>query len=210
MFDYDINNSMNLEDNQVLIEALKKGKERAYMFLLDKYHRKLHAYAFSLINDHAQAQDIVQNVLLNTWQSRKKLNSNYSIQSFLLKSVYNEFINTYKKDKATMLLQMKYYEYLHNEVEDTEEKNIEKLIKLVNNEIEKLPPKCKQIFSLSKKEGLTNIEISSHLGISIKTVESQITIAFSRLKEKLGDQVEVLLMLFFSKSSLRKTPLHSS
>jgi len=82
--------------------------------------------------------------------------------------------------------------------------------KKINNEIEKLPPKCKQIFSLSKKEGLTNIEISSHLGISIKTVESQITIAFSRLKEKLGDQVEVLLMLFFSKQQLRNNSLNSS
>ncbi len=55
---------MDFSDNAVLIESLKKGKEEAYMYLLDKYHRKLYAYAISLIDNHAQAQDIVQNVLI--------------------------------------------------------------------------------------------------------------------------------------------------
>lgn len=193
---------MDFTNNEVLIESLKKGKEKAYIYLLDKYHRKLYAYALSLIDNHSQAQDIVQNVLLKTWQSRKTLNSKYSIQSFLYKSIYNEFVNTYKKDKATMILQMKYYEFLHEEVEKTDEKNLEKLLNLVNSEINKLPPKCKQIFSLSKKEGLTNNEISEYLNISIKTVEVQITIAYSKLREKLGDKLEILLFMFLSKKKL--------
>jgi RNA polymerase sigma-70 factor (ECF subfamily) len=194
---------MDFSDNAVLIESLKKGKEEAYMYLLDKYHRKLYAYAISLIDNHAQAQDIVQNVLIKTWQSRKTLNSKYSIQSFLYKSIYNEFVNTYKKDKATMILQMKYYEFLYEEVEKTDEKNLEKLVNLINKEIDKLPPKCKQIFSLSKKEGLTNVEISEYLNISIKTVEVQITIAYNKLRDKLGDKLELLLLVFFpSKQNL--------
>jgi RNA polymerase sigma-70 factor (ECF subfamily) len=194
---------MDFSDNAVLIESLKKGKEEAYMYLFDKYHRKLYAYAISLIDNHAQAQDIVQNVLIKTWQSRKTLNSKYSIQSFLYKSIYNEFVNTYKKDKATMILQMKYYEFLYEEVEKTDEKNLEKLVNLINKEIDKLPPKCKQIFSLSKKEGLTNVEISEYLNISIKTVEVQITIAYNKLRDKLGDKLELLLLVFFpSKQNL--------
>lgn len=194
---------MDFSDNAVLIESLRKGKEEAYMYLLDKYHRKLYAYAISLIDNHAQAQDIVQNVLIKTWQSRKTLNSKYSIQSFLYKSIYNEFVNTYKKDKATMILQMKYYEFLYEEVKKTDEKNLEKLVNLINKEIDKLPPKCKQIFSLSKKEGLTNVEISEYLNISIKTVEVQITIAYNKLRDKLGDKLELLLLVFFpSKQNL--------
>jgi len=188
---------MDFTENKVLIDSLKKGKEEAYMFLLNTYHRKLFAYALTLIDDYALAQDIVQNVFLKTWQFRKKLNNKYSIQSFLYKSVYNEFLNTYKKNKSTLILQMKYYEFLYEEVEKTDEKNIEKVIHLVTQEIEKLPPKCKQVFSLSKKDGLTNIEISNYLNISVKTVESQITKAFSTLREKLGDKVEVLLFLVF-------------
>jgi RNA polymerase sigma-70 factor (ECF subfamily) len=48
-----------------------------------------------------------------------------------------------------------------------------------------LPKKCKEIFILSKKNGLTNIEIAEYLGISIKTVENQITLAFSKIKKQL-------------------------
>jgi RNA polymerase sigma-70 factor (ECF subfamily) len=188
---------MNFEDNTFLIERLKKGEEKAYMFLLDHYHRRLHAYAFTLVNDYSLAQDIVQNVFLKTWQFKKKLNPKYSIQNFLYKAVYNEFINTYKKDQAMMFLQLKYYESLSEIVEDTDEYSLARLIDVVTSEIEKLPPKCRQIFTLSKSEGLTNREISEHLNISLKTVEAQITKAFGILRKELGNKYETILLLIF-------------
>ena len=72
------------------------------------------------------------------------------------------------------------------------------MIRCLNAEIEKLPKKCKHIFLLNKKEGLTHIEISEYLNISIKTVEGHITKAFKILEEKLGDQMLSWLFLFFN------------
>jgi len=192
---------MNFNDNIVLINSLKNGEEKAYTFLLETYHRRLNAYALSLIGDPAMAEDIVQNVFLKTWQFRKKLNPKYSIQGFLYKSVYNQFINDYNKNKATIPLQAKYYEALYEEAEKTDEKSLERIITLISKEVEKLPPKCKQVFSLSKKEGLTNAEISEYLNISIKTVEAQITKAFLTLRKKLGNKIETSLFLFFYKKN---------
>ena len=60
----------------------------------------------------------------------------------------------------------------------------DEMLKLINKSIENLPKKCKEIFVLSKKEGYTNIEIAEILNISIKTVESQITIAFKQIKKE--------------------------
>lgn len=188
---------MNFNDNEALVENLINGNEKAYMFLLDTYHRRLNAYALTLVNDPAQAQDIVQNVFLKTWKSRKKLKKQFSIQSFLYKSVYNEFINSYQKNKAMMLLQQKYLETMGEVVEETDENIIESMITIVNTEIKNLPPKCQRIFILSKKEGLTNIEISEHLNVSIKTVEAQITKAFGILREKLGKKYEIIMFLIF-------------
>ncbi|MDO5971779.1 sigma-70 family RNA polymerase sigma factor [Flavivirga aquimarina] len=193
---------MDSTANTKLIDRLKKGEENAYMYLLEKYHKRLHAYSMSLIDNHASAQDIVQNVFLKTWKSRKYLDNKFSIESFLFKSVYNEFLNTYKKDRAIMLLQMKYYESLEEIVENTNDKSLEKMVELVTKEIEKLPPKCRQIFNLSKKEGLTNIEISEFLNISIKTVEAQITKAFCVLREKLGTKYETIMLIFFTRPSI--------
>lgn len=188
---------MDFDDNVVLMESLKNGDEKAYKFLLNKFHRKLNAYALTLVNDHSMAQDIVQNVFLKTWKNRNKLNPEFSIQSFLYKSVYNEFINTYQQNKAMMLLQQKYVDSLQQVVETTDESSIERMLAIINKEIQNLPPKCQKVFILSKKEGLTNIEIAEHLEISIKTVEAQISKAFKILKEKLKDNYNMMLFLLF-------------
>ncbi|MCF7567765.1 RNA polymerase sigma-70 factor [Sabulilitoribacter arenilitoris] len=200
---------MNFKENKILVEALKKGKNEAYLYLINTYSRRLFAYALTLIDDHALAQDILQNVYLNVWRHRKKLKTKYTIQSFLYKSIYNEFINQHKHKQALSVLEEKYANSLEKVVNNTEELNIDRIINLVNKEIDKLPPRCKQIFILSKKEGLSNIEISEYLGISINTVEVQITKAFKVLREKLGDKVRPLLLLLFGfKNEIRRSNLY--
>ncbi len=183
-------------DNEDLTEQLIHGNEKAYMTLLDTYQRRLYAYALTLSGDADTAQDIVQNVFLNTWRSRKTLNPDLSLQSFLYKSVYNAFVNHYQQHKANMILQNKYVEALTEVVEETNENDLARMIKIMNAEIDKLPPKCREIFILSKKEGLTNKEIAQHLNISIKAVEAQITKAFGVLRSKLGERYKMLLYAF--------------
>jgi len=194
----------DFQDNAILIFALKEGKENAYMFLLDEYHSRLHAYALSLVNDFAMAQDIVQSVFLKTWQFRTKLDAKFSIQSFLYKSVYNEFVNTYQKNQSMMVLQRKYTESLNEVVEHTDSEDLKKMIETVMNEIPNLPKKCQKVFVLSKTEGLTNIEIAEYLNISIKTVEAQITKAFSILRKKLGHKMKTVIFLLFGHNPKEK------
>ena len=193
----------DFKDNEELVTALRKGEERAYLHLLSTYHRPLFAYAVSLINDRALAQDIVQNVFLRTWQFRKKLNPDFAIKSFLYKSVYNEFVNAYKKNKTVTLLEKKYIETLSDTAESMDETRFERILEIVIVEIRKLPPKCQKVFTLSKQDGLTNREISEYLDISVKTVEAQITKAFGILRKKLGDKVETYLFLLFGNGEVR-------
>lgn len=190
---------------KLLVKDLNNGKEKAYEFLVDTYGDRMYAYALTLVKNPPLAKDIVQNVFLNTWKFRKKLSSEYEIKNFLFRSVHNEFINQYQKDKAQMLLQYKYVEALNQIVEESDENSIIQMVKIVYNEIEKLPPKCKEVFCLSKKDGLTNNEISHHLGISIKTVEAQITKAFQILRAKLGEQFESIFFLFFGRPLIAKS-----
>ena len=188
---------MDFNDNDFLVKQLKYGNEKAYMYLLNRYHKRLCAYAQTLTDDRGQAEDIVQNVFLKTWRFRKKLDTYYSVQSFLYKCVYNEFLSAYRKDRAVTLLEQKYMESLYHIVEDTDEAAITKMIELVKKEVQKLPPKCKQVFSLSKEDGLTNVEIAECLNISTKTVEAQITKAFKTLRKELGDKYEMILFFIF-------------
>lgn len=188
---------MDHTDNHLLIAQLKNGEEKAYLYLIDLYNKRLFGYALSLTNDHAQAEDILQNVFLKTWEQRKKLNITSSLKNYLFKAVYNEFINQYKKNRATMILEQKYFESLEKAINVHNEVSMEAILVQITLEIENLPPKCREVFILSKKEGLTNIEISDYLKISLKTVEAQITKAFGMLRERLGKKYEMILMIIF-------------
>src|SRR5690606_30661597 len=119
-----------------------------------------------------------------------------SLTNYLYRSVYNGFIDQYRKNKPVIYLEKKYLEAMDLVVQN-EQENLDELIKLVHLEIDRLPSKCKQIFLLNKKEGLTHIEISEYLDISLKTVEGHITRAFKILGEKLGEKTKPIFFLLF-------------
>ena len=196
--------SKSFKKGKYLIEHLRNGDEKAYVHLVDVYHHQLCIYAYSLVRDKDQAADIVQNVYMRTWDLRDRLKVDFSIKNFLYRSVYNEFIDHYRKQKSILEIEKKYIEALDHFIEDSDPRQMEQLIRAVKVEIENLSPRCKEVFVLSKKEGLTNIEISEYLNISVKTVEAQITKAFSQLRQKLGDKVELLILIIFGKGSLTK------
>lgn len=183
-------------DSSLLAQQLILGNSKAYNFLMDSYYKKLCAYAYTLTKDHDNAEDIVQNVFVEIWMNRGRINPDLSIESYMYRSVYNGFIDQYRKRKPVTYLEKKYLEAIDLVIEN-EKDDVDELIKRVNCEIEKLPSKCKKIFLLNKKEGLTHIEISEYLDISIKTVEGHMTRAFKILGEKLGVKVKHILFLLF-------------
>lgn len=183
-------------DNRILMEHLKKGEEDAYAYLMDTYYNKLCVYARSLSRDVYLAEDIVQNIFLRVWEQRQKLKDIYPIKSYLYQSVYNEFINQYRKKSNLMAVENEYMKDL-NAILEEDTKDITKLIALVKQEIQNLPPKCKEIFIMGKQEGLTYVEISEHLNISFRTVENQMSKAFSIIREKVGDKMNTILFLMF-------------
>ncbi|MEG3656758.1 RNA polymerase sigma-70 factor [Arenibacter palladensis] len=197
---------MGDKKNLFLAKRLMAGDGKAYDILMNSYYQRLCAYAQSLCNDHSLAEDIVQNVFVRIWVKRKKINPDLSIKSYLYKSVYNEFINQYRKNKPVIYLEKKYFEAI-DLVVDIEPEELDGLIKLMNAEIDNLPSKCKEIFLMNKKEGLTHTEISEYLNISIKTVEGHITRAFKILTEKLGTKMEAVLFLLFNFNKKKDTLL---
>ncbi|MEG3660222.1 RNA polymerase sigma-70 factor, partial [Arenibacter palladensis] len=199
--------STKYSGNLELIEALKSGDSKAYTFLVDTYHHKLCIYAYSLINDEKAAEDIVQNVFIRTWKKRNRLKSDFEIRCFLYKSIYNEFIDEYRKQKLVVPLEKKYIDALTDMVENEDEHALEAKIKLVKRAIHNLPPKCREIFMLSKHDGLTNLEIAEYKQVSIKSVEAHITKAFSILRQSIREEMPQVLFLIFK--SLKKDP-HTS
>jgi len=177
-------NHLKKDLKKEFVLLLKSGDESAFTELINKYNRRLFAYAISLSGDYSLAKDIVQDVFIKTFEYRKKLNPKFSIEGFLFRCVYNQFINTYHKNKSLLKVHDEYVRFLNQMIDETSNSEFDRLIKVVNESIKNLPKRCKEIFVLSKKEGYTNHEIAEILNISIKTVEAQITIAFKSIRSK--------------------------
>lgn len=191
-------------NNETLIESLKNGQEEAFAYLMDAYYKKLCVYAGNLTKDMYSGQDIVQNVFLRVWEQRHKLNTDYSINNFLYRSVHNEFIDQYRKNKLLTALEEEHLKQLNAIVQEEDATEITRLIALVNTEIQNLPPKCRAVFTMGKLEGLTYNEIAEYQNISVRTVEMHMGKAFEIIREKLGGKIDAILFLLFGmyKSSI--------
>ncbi|NQX81032.1 MAG: sigma-70 family RNA polymerase sigma factor [Flavobacteriaceae bacterium] len=175
-----------MNDNDSLVLKLKAGDRDTYNYIVEKYYDRLYAYAFTLSRNQVVAEDTLQEVFIKIWEKKSNLNSDMPIINYMYKMVYNEFINKYRKNKKTQETELEYFKNINKLVEiDTQSESNERST-ILNREIELLPNKCKEIFTLSKRRGFSNDEISKHLKISVKAVEAQITKAYSTLRLKIN------------------------
>ena len=163
--------------------AIIAGDREAFKRLFEKYYQLVLAYIISYTHNRSQAEDLVQQAFVDLWEDRKKLNPNKSPKNYLYAIARNRYIDSVKNQKRqSKLLETVWERALRERIEENteiQEKRIEKL-KVV---IASLPPKCKRIFELNKMEGLRYQDISELLGISIKTIEAQMGIAFKKIRK---------------------------
>lgn len=182
-------------DDDVMLDKIREGDKQTYRLLFENYYKVLILYATSLTKNEPKAEDLVQNVFINLWTKRDTLEIRSSIKSYLYKSVYNLFINDYRKElRNDNVLDKIHYEVLQQSI-DEEEHSIKSKLDWVNKEINALPPKSKEIFVMNKRRGLTYKEISKILDISENTVESHISRALKRIRQNIPKSLLFLLVL---------------
>lgn len=191
----------NIYTDKELIFNLSKSDRKAYRFAYLKYYNNLCVYLLSFTHDKYKAEDIAQNVLLTLWEKRSNLNIHTSLKSYLYKSAYNAFIDEYRStQKINKKLEQIKFDGL-NIIDDEDYELKEKRAKDLREAIKQLPPRCKEVITLSKIEGYKYKEISDILDISVKTVENHMSNGFKLLKKKL---LSNKLFLFFLNFSLKK------
>ena len=176
--------------------------EKEYKEIFELYYVPLCYYVRKYGLDHYESEEVVQQVFLKIWERREKFLLEKSIQPYLYQAVKNEGINHLKqkkvfaKNKEEYTLKIKEAEFFSelSEEDGTSALLANELEQHVNDAIEKLPEKCKEIFILSRKEYLTMKDIAERLDISVNTVQKQISIAIFKLKDMLKYYITVLLI----------------
>lgn len=187
-------------NSEQLIVRLQEGKEEAFAYVFRVYYSPLLNYAGRILKDAELANDVVQETFCRFYENRQKLNVAISLKSYLYKSVYNACLDVIKHKKVeAAYLNRELLDFYFSKVIQTPEAELalqnEELREAVQEAIRKLPERCREIFVLSKVEGLSNKQIAEQLNISIKTVEAQMTTAFTRLRKELGWLVCLIFIL---------------
>lgn len=156
--------------------------------LLFKTHFKaLHAYGMSILRDEQEAEEIVQQVFLKFWEKRNTLTIETSVKAYLYKSVYNDCLNHLRNFKT----RLKYQGEAHRMTDLYERPasarvEMNEFQSILNEAINELPEKCRTIFQMSRFEELKYREIAEKLGLSVKTVENQMSKALKILRLELS------------------------
>lgn len=174
----------HIDDDTLLIQ-IREGNSHAFNLLYDRYFEEIYLHILSKTNDYELTKDLTHDIFLKIWESRDKLTSINNLRGYLFISARNKVLDLIAHHKIID----KYYESFiqtYQLTESTDFKVREKQIEAIINEaIESLPLKMKEIFELSRRQHLSYKEISEKLSISEKTVKTQINNALKKMKQKL-------------------------
>lgn len=175
---------------------MKSLDKAAFEELFKSYFTPLCSFAQKYVNDVDEAKDIVHNVFINLWNKREEIDMETSLKSYLFQGVYNRslnFIRDHKKlvqfDTPQSVAELNQYVESKDHLESNEAES------RINNALDDLPEKCREIFLMNRFDGLKYREIAEKLNISIKTVETQMSRALKTLRERLSDMIILLIYL---------------
>ncbi len=171
-----------------LLEGVRAGDPSAFQLIFNEYYAVLTVFARNFLNDLDMAKEVVQDLFVQLYEKRETLSIQTSLKSYLYQSVRNSCLNKIKQDKT----HQKHHEELMKSSRDEADlsDHIEKaeLEQKIYHIVSRFPPKCRQIFLMSRQEDLSNSEIAIKLNISIRTVETQISKALKTLRDNIDFQ----------------------
>ena len=195
----------------IQIKALQEGDPQAFKALFDQFYRQLYAYLLSLSKDTVLSEELLQQTFIQLWEQRLVLDSTKNIKGYLFAIARSRFIDHVRKQQIVLSsLDEFQLDSLDAIVEEVNE-SIEERIQLLQELIDKLPEKCREILLMNKRDGYSYKKIAEELDISVKTVESQMRIAFTKIREGFKNDTFLFVLLessnsfvYFEKYSIKR------
>ena len=168
----------------VVLKKIKEGDVATFEAIFRQYYTSLCLYAFSITRRKDIAEEVVQDVFYHIWKGKEQLNILCSVKNYLYGSVknqalrYHEHLKVEDMYRAHILMNDPESEYSPQEL--LEHKELENVIITLLN---KLPERRRQIFKMHRMEGKKYKEIAGLYSISVKTVEAEMTKAYTALRQ---------------------------
>ncbi|GGA77917.1 DNA-directed RNA polymerase sigma-70 factor [Flavobacterium palustre] len=183
-------------NNKLLVTELMLGSEKAFSALFNTYCNDVYAYSVSMLKNQALAEEIVQDVFLNIWLHRDRLNADLSFKSYVFTITRNltfnlisKVANGHKLKEEVFYVSQKSYSPIEDIIDEAD------YDVLKQKAIEQLPPKRRMIFEMSRNEEMSYEEISQKLNISVSTVKGQMSKALADIRHFLETHGDVTLLI---------------
>lgn len=178
-----------MNDDILILKLIRQGDEMAFKELFDTYFTSVCRFMNLYLQDRRETEDQVLDLFTYIWENRETIQIRLSFKAYLFQSARNRCLNVLRNRKNyTSLDELEFHP--GGNMESGLE--LEELMELIQEAILDLPEKCREVFVMSRKENRSNKEIADKMGISVKTVEAQITKALKRIKDYLGDNYSYL------------------
>lgn len=173
-------------DDRELLGRLRSDDQAAFDAIFRAHYAPLVILAQSLLHDRSASEDVVQEVMLELWRRRMSVTIQESLRAYLVRSTRNRALNQIRHANV----QRRAEPHLVGE-ESVAAAGASGLVATelraaIAAAVAELPPACREVFRLSREQGLRYAEIAETLGISIKTVESQMGKALKHLRLRLA------------------------
>ena len=187
-----------LYSDEELMQEIKADNMFAFDALYKKYSKKLYKFGYSILKSPEESENLMQDVFLNLWENRHKVEKDSSIKSYIFTIAYNSAISVIRK-KAK---ESQFVEYLKSLQQiNIEPVNVEleynELTKKLDEIVKALPQRQKEVYLMHKVDGLKYSEITERLHISVNTIENHMSRALKTIRKKLGNYSVIAILFFY-------------
>jgi len=161
-------------------------RERAFDALFRVNYPGLRRVATRILGSPAQAEELVQDLFLWVWERCPVINESTPSRAYLFRAAHNAAVNRIRRERIEKHWVDDQPDAEPGESPPAAELEHDELLGAVKGAIERLPPRCGLIYTMSRQEGLTYQEIADALDLSVKTVDAQMARAFRLLRKALA------------------------
>ncbi|HEX2984313.1 MAG TPA: sigma-70 family RNA polymerase sigma factor [Ignavibacteriales bacterium] len=168
---------------EILIEKAKNGDDKAFAVLMKQYRLRLGSYIFKSIGDRIAAEDVLQETLIKVWKGLGGYKSGTKFSSWLFSIAHNAAVDHIRKNiKAGMPEEFDDEKYFKQVDDPFKQLTAEETKKIVNEAVNKLPEKQRQVFLLRAEADMSFKEIAELTGEPLNTVLSHMRYAVIKLR----------------------------
>ena len=190
------NRVLTFSDTEQIINRLKNEDKSAVDDLFSYYYPRLYHFSKSILKIENDIDDILQEVFVKIWLNRQKIGNPETFNAYIFTITKNEVLNLIRNNLRDHTFKDQLFQYaVAEEYQNSAPLEYEEIKTGIEKIVAALPEKRKQVFVLSRTEGLSNKEIALQLNISEKTVEDHITHAIKQIKSSMKE-VGILSLLY--------------